>query len=128
MESVSHPDPVTPHPASGLPTETPAVSNVTPHSGGSPAAEARLESVARQVLHQLSRTEQGLLNYLVTHAGRAVSRDELLKEVWHLNPTFTNTRTVDMHVAKLRKKLEKDPANPTFLQTVRGTGYLVAPA
>ncbi|MGE0859878.1 MAG: helix-turn-helix domain-containing protein, partial [Gammaproteobacteria bacterium] len=55
---------------------------------------------------------------------RAVSRDELLHKVWgYGNAPDLETRTVDIHVAKLRRKLERDPAAPRVLLTVRGAGY-----
>jgi DNA-binding response OmpR family regulator len=74
----------------------------------------------------LSEREVELLRYLVVHAGRAVSRDEILERVWKLNPrAIVETRTIDMHVARLREKLREDPANPSLIRTVRGKGYMV---
>ncbi len=67
----------------------------------------------------LSEREATLLAYLVRHAGRAVSRDELLARVWHLNPEAISTRTVDMHIVRLREKL-RDAAR---ISTVWGRGY-----
>ena len=75
---------------------------------------------------ELSRLESELLQYLASHIGRAVSRDELLQQVWCLNPQFTQTRTVDMHVANLRRKLGARPEPRPILQTVRGLGYQLA--
>jgi len=66
------------------------------------------------------------LHYLAQHPGRPVSRDELLQPVWCLNPRFTQTRTVDMHVANLRRKLGEQPEPKPILQTVRGLGYQLA--
>jgi DNA-binding response OmpR family regulator len=74
----------------------------------------------------LSEREQQLLLYLACHAGRTVSRDELLARVWGLNPAGITTRTIDMHVARLREKLKDDPASPQILRTVRGQGYMLA--
>lgn len=71
----------------------------------------------------LSEREAELLHYLVKNAGRAVSRDELLARVWHLNPQAVETRTVDMHVARLREKLRDDAAEPAIIVTLRGRGY-----
>ncbi|MGE3850043.1 MAG: response regulator transcription factor [Gammaproteobacteria bacterium] len=72
----------------------------------------------------LTRREMDLLLYLHAHADRAVSRDELLHKVWgYGNAPDLETRTVDIHVAKLRRKLERDPAAPRVLLTVRGAGY-----
>ncbi len=72
----------------------------------------------------LTRREMDLLLYLHAHGDRAVSRDELLHKVWgYGNASDLETRTVDIHVAKLRRKLERDPAAPRVLLTVRGAGY-----
>jgi len=71
------------------------------------------------------RGEQILL-YLKAQSSRPVSRRELLQEVWgYTNVEFIETRTVDIHIAKLRRKIELDPANPSLLVTVRGEGYLL---
>ena len=67
-----------------------------------------------------------MLHYLACHAGRAVSRDELLARVWGLNPAGITTRTIDMHIARLREKLHDDPAHPRIVLTVRGQGYMLA--
>lgn len=74
----------------------------------------------------LSEREMELLAYLVRHGGRAVSRDELLANVWQISPRGLSTRTIDMHVARLREKLRDDPTNPRVLLTVRGKGYMFA--
>lgn len=71
-----------------------------------------------------SRREIQILQYLMENSERPVSRDELLAEVWDYRKTSTiETRTVDIHIAKLRKKIEKDPKSPTLLVTIRGEGY-----
>jgi DNA-binding response OmpR family regulator len=75
---------------------------------------------------ELSERESELLRYLVTNRGRAVARDELLANVWRINPQGLPTRTIDMHVARLREKLRDDPAKPHVLLTVRGKGYMFA--
>jgi DNA-binding response OmpR family regulator len=74
----------------------------------------------------LSERESELLGYLAAHAGRAVSRDELLARVWGLNPAGITTRTIDMHIARLREKLHDDSAHPRIVLTVRGQGYMLA--
>ena len=69
----------------------------------------------------LSEREAELLRYLMDSAGRLVTREEILQHVWHLNPSRTETRTIDMHIMHLRTKLgDKDQAS---LVTVRGKGY-----
>jgi len=75
---------------------------------------------------ELSERERQLLHYLASHAGRAVSRDELLARVWGLNPAGITTRTIDMHIARLREKLHDDPGSPRIVLTVRGQGYMLA--
>ncbi|MDD5321605.1 MAG: response regulator transcription factor [Methylococcales bacterium] len=71
-----------------------------------------------------TRREIEILQYLQSNTERPVSREELLNKVWgyarHLD---IETRTVDIHIAKLRRKIEVDPAEPQFLITVRGAGY-----
>jgi len=75
---------------------------------------------------ELSEKEMELLRYLVRHRGRAISRDELLGNVWRISPQGVSTRTIDMHIARLREKLRDDPAAPRTLLTVRGKGYMFA--
>ncbi|NQT51708.1 response regulator transcription factor [bacterium] len=75
---------------------------------------------------ELSEREAALLRYLAVHAGRVVSRDEILSRVWHLEPRGVQTRTIDMHVARLREKLRDDPAEPQVIRTVRRRGYMFA--
>jgi DNA-binding response OmpR family regulator len=75
---------------------------------------------------ELSEKEVELLRYLASHAGRAISRDELLLRVWQLNPRGLATRTIDMHVMRLREKLRDDPTEPKMVLTVRGKGYMFA--
>lgn len=75
----------------------------------------------------LSAREFQLLRYLVEHRGATVSRGELLKEVWGYNAA-TYTRTVDMHIASLRQKIEQDPKQPQWVLTVPGLGYKFANA
>ncbi len=75
---------------------------------------------------ELSEKETELLQYLVRHCGRAISRDELLGNVWRISPQGVSTRTIDMHIARLREKLRDDPTAPRTLLTVRGKGYMFA--
>jgi DNA-binding response OmpR family regulator len=76
----------------------------------------------------LSERELDLLCYLARNAGRAISRKEILAHVWGLNPDAVETRTIDMHIARLREKLRDDPADPAIVLTVRGKGYMFAGA
>jgi two-component system response regulator RegX3 len=74
-----------------------------------------------------TRRELEILEYLDAHGDRPVSREELLAKVWgYARNLGIETRTVDIHVAKLRRKIEQDPANPRHLLTVRGAGYRLA--
>ena len=75
---------------------------------------------------ELSEREIELVGYLASHGGRAVAREELLANVWRISPQGITTRTIDMHVARLREKLRDDPARPAVLLTVRGKGYMFA--
>jgi two-component system alkaline phosphatase synthesis response regulator PhoP len=70
----------------------------------------------------LSERESGLLRYFVEHRGETLSREELLRAVWGYN-LAPETRTVDVHVAWLRQKLEDDPHEPRLIATVHGRGY-----
>lgn len=77
----------------------------------------------------LSQRECGILRYLAANAGRAIARDELLHRVWGIDPRGVETRTVDMHVARLRDKLAAGAGDgEAFIQTVRGKGYMLAAA
>jgi len=72
---------------------------------------------------ELPEREGELLRYLATNTGRVVSRDELLARVWRLNPRRVETRTIDVHVGRLRERLRDDPSDPRVIMTVRGKGY-----
>ena len=71
---------------------------------------------------QLSRKEFDLLAELVRHAGRVVTREQLMDRVWDEN-WFGSTKTLDVHVRWLRQKLGDDPTDPRYLHTVRGVGF-----
>jgi two-component system alkaline phosphatase synthesis response regulator PhoP len=74
---------------------------------------------------ELSAREFKLLQYFIEHRGEILSRDELLNEVWGYH-AMPSTRTVDVHVAWLRQKLEPNPRHPRFILTVHGLGYKFA--
>jgi DNA-binding response OmpR family regulator len=89
-----------------------------------------LDPVARRIFKddqelQLSAREFDLLSNLMKNAGRALSREELLSEVWG-SDWIGDQRTLDVHVRWLRLKVEDDPASPRYIQTVRGHGYRFA--
>ena len=75
---------------------------------------------------ELSEKEAELLRYLASNDGRAISRDELLRRVWQIDPRGVSTRTIDMHITRLREKLRDDPNQPRIVLTVRGKGYMFA--
>lgn len=75
------------------------------------------------VRHSLSRLERDLLAYFAAHEGEALERARIFEEVWG-DDDATSLRTVDQHVAKLRKKIEPQPDSPRFLRTVHGVGYV----
>lgn len=71
-----------------------------------------------------TRKEMEILEYLNKHHDEAVSRQDLLREVWgYDNAESVDTRTVDIHITKLRKKIEHNPSAPRYLITLRGEGY-----
>lgn len=87
---------------------------------------ATMEAHRRGEALFLTALEFRTLKHLIANARRVISRDELLNEVWGYQ-NYPSTRTVDNQVAKLRKKLEDDPARPVHLRTVRGVGYKFLP-
>ncbi|MCL5743327.1 MAG: response regulator transcription factor [Acidobacteria bacterium] len=87
----------------------------------------RLDPSARRVFLRgtelsLTSTEFKLLEFFMTHPGRAYSRDQLLEEVWG-QQRFVTPRTVDVHIRRLREQIEEQPDEPRYLTTVRGFGY-----
>lgn len=86
--------------------------------------EARWDAVPEPV--PLTERETAILRYLAMHPGRVVSREELLSRVWGLDAKGLETRTVDMHVMRLREKLRRGGAE-ALIQTARGQGYRFAP-
>jgi len=71
---------------------------------------------------ELTSTEFNLLEFFLTHPGRAYSREQLLEAVWG-EQRYVTPRTVDVHVRRLREQIEEQPDNPRYLTTVRGFGY-----
>ena len=93
------------------------------HSFGSVVVNFRRHEVTRSgVRVPISARELELLAYLIEHRGEVLSRRQLLEAVWGYSGG-SNTRTVDMHVAKLRKKIEEDPAQPQWIVTQHRVGY-----
>lgn len=85
---------------------------------------ANLIQINSEHPYSFSRRELDILSFLHTNSERPVSREELLEQVWGYKQADTiETRTVDIHIAKLRRKIETDPKQPELLVTVRGEGY-----
>jgi DNA-binding response OmpR family regulator len=91
----------------------------------------RIDGRARRVSRdgeevQLSQREFDLLHFLASHPGQAFSRDQLMDRVWDAT-LYSDTSTVTVHVRRLRAKIEPDPEQPRFIQTVWGVGYRFQP-
>ena len=94
------------------------------------AGDLRIDSNRRKVYRgdeqiRLTELELSLLEVLVQNAGRAIDRIEILRHIWGYTPErLSETRVVDVHVSRLRCKIETDPENPELILTCRGTGYM----
>ncbi len=84
---------------------------------------SRLEVHRDGQVMALTPREGDILEYLIKNRHRVVTRDDLLLDVWHYKSANVETRTVDIHIVGLRRKVEPNPAEPTLIQTVRGKGY-----
>ncbi len=72
---------------------------------------------------EITKREAAIVQYFAANPNRVISREELYKEVWEESMSDLGTRTTDMHIAKLRGKIEKSSADPQIIKTVRGAGY-----
>ena len=92
--------------------------------------QIKIDTVRRQVYRKnerirLTGMEFSLLELLVNNSGQAFSRNEILQHVWAYPPDHRiDTRVVDVHISRLRSKLETDPTNPELILTARGMGYM----
>ncbi len=91
--------------------------------GGIQVDLARLEVHRDGEVVPLTPREGDILDYLVRNRQRVVTREDLLLDVWHYRSANVETRTVDIHIVGLRRKIEPDPSKPQLVQTVRGKGY-----
>jgi DNA-binding response OmpR family regulator len=91
--------------------------------GGIRVDLSRLEVHRDGQLIPLTPREGDIIRYLIANRHRVVTRDDLLLDVWHYKSANVETRTVDIHIVGLRRKIEPNPAEPTLVQTVRGKGY-----
>ena len=105
--------PLTPHPSEGFQFD------------GVRVDFRRAEVTREGEAIDLSAREFQLLKYFVEHRGATLTREELLNEVWGYN-SMPSTRTVDVHVAWLRQKIEPNPRHPQYILTVHGMGYKFA--
>ena len=91
------------------------------------SAALRLDPASRTVTKdgepiELAAKEFDLLHMLMANAGQVLKREEIMDEVWDPH-WFGPTKTLDVHVSWLRKKIEDDPANPRYITTIRGVGF-----
>jgi DNA-binding response OmpR family regulator len=84
-----------------------------------PALKARRESEDIEI----SKREAAIIQFFAANPNRVISREELYMAVWNETMSELGTRTVDMHIAKLRSKIERNAAGPQIIKTVRGAGY-----
>jgi OmpR family response regulator RpaB len=90
----------------------------------------KIDTNKRQILKggkrvKLTGIEFNLLELLIKKAGERLSRAYILEDVWGYTPErYVDTRVVDVHISRLRSKLEEDPSNPDLILTARGTGYM----
>lgn len=104
--------------------ERPSDVRTVPVPGGTADLERREVRFDDGQRVELSEREAELLRYFACNAGRAISRQEILARVWRLDPKGIETRTIDMHVARLREKLRDTSVPPSVILTVRGKGYV----
>jgi two-component system alkaline phosphatase synthesis response regulator PhoP len=83
----------------------------------------KYEAIRRGVRLDFTPLEFQLLHYFIRNRGRVLSRTELLEHVWGEQNVVISLRTIDSHVASIRKKLEEDPSNPEYIINIRGVGY-----
>ncbi len=100
------------------------------HSGVINVGTLKIDANLRRVYKdsqrvRLTEMEFTLLELLVSHLGKAVSRSEILQQVWGYTTTqYIDNRLVDVHISRLRAKLEDDPSHPELIRTARGIGYV----
>ena len=104
------------------PARLPSAASV-PFDGGTVDMQRRKLILDDGQTVELSEKETDLLVFLASRSGQVVTREQLLAGVWGLDPKGLNTRTVDMHITRVREKLRDDAAHPRVLKTVWGRGY-----
>jgi DNA-binding response OmpR family regulator len=117
-------------PASNPPVAAPAPDMESPGTFTFAGRTIDFDSLELSAPHKkvrLTLMESDLLRHLVRNQGRIISRKELLEQVWHVHED-TDTRAIDNFMVRLRRYIEENPAEPVFLETVRGVGYRFLPA
>jgi len=84
---------------------------------------AELKVTSNSTTQKISNRESLIIQYFAAYPNRVIPRNELYEKIWNEPMTDLGTRTVDMHIAKLRKKIENNLADPQIIKTVRGVGY-----
>ncbi len=107
----------------GLPDESSSSDNIGIHSvGGIRMDIERHQVTVKGSLIPLPLKEFELLEFLMRNSGRVLTRGQLIDRVWG-GDYYGDTKTLDVHIKRLRSKIEDDPANPVLIQTIRGLGY-----
>ena len=84
---------------------------------------AGLKIIRSEEQIEISKREAAIVQYFAANPDRIIGREELYKAVWNETMSELGTRTVDMHIAKLRSKIERNAAEPQIIKTIRGAGY-----
>ena len=92
-------------------------------------SEARVglidETTGKEEMVELTALEYRLLLAFCNNRGNVMSRSQLLEDMWDVNGDFVNDNTLTVYIKRLRDKIEKDPADPQIIKTVRGLGYII---
>jgi two-component system response regulator RegX3 len=107
----------------GVPDESSSSDNIGIHNvGGIRMDIERHQVTVKGSLIPLPLKEFELLEFLIRNSGRVLTRGQLIDRVWG-GDYYGDTKTLDVHIKRLRSKIEEDPANPVLIQTIRGLGY-----
>ena len=107
----------------GVPDDSSGLENIGIHSvGGIRMDIERHQVTVKGNLIPLPLKEFELLEFLMRNSGRVLTRGQLIDRVWG-GDYYGDTKTLDVHIKRLRSKIEDDPANPVLIQTIRGLGY-----
>jgi two-component system alkaline phosphatase synthesis response regulator PhoP len=104
-------------------TDQPAVELTHYKIGETELDFRKYEAIKRGQITEFTPLEFQILKLLVEHRGEVIRRDDFLDQIWGENNLVVSGRTIDSHMANIRKKLEDDPSNPRYIISVRGIGY-----